>query len=174
MNLLGLIEMGLEGSWKGNGEVQPKPIPFPALRCGGGNSIGNMLTTQMALVKAKLIRPLQGNSVVNKPLKSEVELCHYTGSLRGAKGSWAALSTCDGIEGVLYDGSTMHHIARLEQPELASHLENPHYVYSETHLKETNHTCGFHDTPGYHEHESPEVKTTRILLHHQHLNLFHQ
>jgi len=102
----------------------------------------------------------QGNSVVNKPLKSEVELCHYTGSLRGAKGSWAALSTCDGVEGVLYDGSTMHHIARLEQPELASHLENPHYVYSESHLKETNHTCGFHDTPGYHEHESPEIPLT--------------
>ena len=103
--------------------------------------------------------------MVNKPLKSEVELCHYTGSLRGAKGSWAALSTCDGIEGVLYDGSTMHHIARLEQPELAPHLENPHYVYSEQHLKETNHTCGFHDTPGYHEHDHPEVKTTIIDRH---------
>ena len=102
---------------------------------------------------------------MNKPLKSEVELCHYTGSLRGAKGSWAALSTCDGIEGVLYDGATMHHIARLEQPELASDLENPHYVYSEHHLKETNHTCGFHDTPGYHEHDLPEVKTTTILVH---------
>ena len=50
--------------------------------------------------------------MVNKPLKSEVELCHYTGSVRGAKGSWAALSTCEGIEGVLYDGATMHHIAR--------------------------------------------------------------
>ena len=96
--------------------------------------------------------------MVNKPLKSEVELCHYTGSLRGAKGSWAALSTCEGIEGVLYDGATIHHIARLEQPELASHLENPHYIYSEHHLKETNHTCGFHDTPaGHHDHEPTEV-----------------
>jgi len=102
----------------------------------------------------------EGNSVVNKPLKSEVELCHYTGSVRGAKGSWAALSTCEGIEGVLYDGATIHHIARLEQPEMASHLENPHYIYSEHHLKETNHTCGFHDTPGHHDHEPTEVPLT--------------
>ena len=170
--MVGLIEMGLVGSWKGNG-CRCKENQSNSLS-DAGNSIGDLLTMQMPLVKAKLIPPLQGNSVVNKPLKSEVELCHYTGSLRGAKGSWAALSTCDGIEGVLYDGSTMHHIARLEQPELASHLENPHYVYSERHLKETNHTCGFHDTPGYHEHDSPEVKTTTILVYHQHFHTFHK
>ena len=136
--------------------MQPKPIQFP-LRCGQLNW-GHADHADASRQGKTNPTVLQGNSVVNKPLKSEVELCHYTGSLRGAKGSWAALSTCDGIEGVLYDGSTMHHIARLEQPELASHLENPHYVYSERHLKETNHTCGFHDTPGYHEHVSPEVK----------------
>ena len=105
--------------------------------------------------------------MVNKPLKSEVELCHYTGSVRGAKGSWAALSTCEGIEGVLYDGATIHHIARLEQPEMASHLENPHYIYSEHHLKETNHTCGFHDTPGHHHHEPTEVLPSYAPLLHQ-------
>merc|ERR1719410_371836 len=48
----------------------------------------------------------QGRAVVNKPTKQEVELCHYTGSLRDRPGSWAAISTCEGdggLEGVIYD-----------------------------------------------------------------------
>ena len=36
--------------------------------------------------------------MVNKPTRAEVELCHYTGVLRGRPGSWAALSTCEGGE----------------------------------------------------------------------------
>ena len=92
---------------------------------------------------------------MNKPLEADVELCHYTGSLRGRSHSWAALSTCDGLEGVIYDGEAMHHIAPMQEPEMVAHLSNPHYLYSQEHLKETNYTCGFHDTTsfGFHKHD---------------------
>ena len=53
---MNLVKIGLLGSWKGNGGVQPKPIQFP-LRCGQ-RSIGDMLTMQCPLVKAKLTHGL--------------------------------------------------------------------------------------------------------------------
>ena len=67
----------------------------------------------------------QGRAVVNTPTKHEIELCHYTGTLRGRPGSWAALSTCrpGTIEGVVFDGLALHHVQRSEQDDL-------HYMYN--------------------------------------------
>ena len=78
--------------------------------------------------------------MVNTPTKHEIELCHYTGTLRGRPGSWAALSTCQPgtIEGVVFDGSALHHVQRSEQ-------DNFHYMYNHEHAT-TNTSCGFHDT----------------------------
>ena len=77
---------------------------------------------------------------MNTPTKHEIELCHYTGTLRGRPGSWAALSTCQPgtIEGVVFDGLALHHVQRSEQDDL-------HYMYNHEHAT-TNTSCGFHDT----------------------------
>ena len=85
--------------------------------------------------------------MVNRPTKQEVELCHYTGSLRDRPGSWAAVSTCQGgVEGVIYDGEELHHLQKSESQELFPDHENPHLLMRHSELK-TNRTCGFHDTP---------------------------
>ena len=91
--------------------------------------------------------------MVNTPGRDELELCHYTGAVRGRPETWAAVSTCEGgVEGVVFDGVTMHHIQRLKSSDLFPHLDNPHYLFNHDHL-ETNSTCGFHlKTP---EHSSP-------------------
>lgn len=102
----------------------------------------------------------QGRSVVNKPNKNEIELCHYTGTLRDRPNSWAALSTCDGgVEGVIYDGTVMHHVQKMGQPDLVPHIENPHYMYNHDHVSENNRTCGFHDTKDKWDNE-PTVDVT--------------
>ena len=86
--------------------------------------------------------------MVNKPTKKEVELCHYTGSLRDRPGSWAAVSTCQAgaVEGVIYDGEELHHLQRSDSRELFLQHENPHYLIRHSQL-ENNRSCGFHDTP---------------------------
>ena len=85
--------------------------------------------------------------MVNRPTKQEVELCHYTGSLRDRPGSWAAVSTCQGgVEGVIYDGVELHHLQKSESRELFPEHENPHVLMRHSELK-TNRSCGFHDTP---------------------------
>lgn len=59
----------------------------------------------------------------------EVELCHYNGLVRGRPNSWVALSTCDGIQGVVFDGRHFHHI----EPE----DEHYHLLYQQNdHLSE--------------------------------------
>lgn len=64
------------------------------------------------------------------------ELCHYQGSIRGVPGSWVAVSTCNGLKGVIFDGENLHHI----QPENES-LDASHYLYRQSDLT-ANHTCG--------------------------------
>ncbi|XP_023290279.1 disintegrin and metalloproteinase domain-containing protein 33-like, partial [Orussus abietinus] len=71
---------------------------------------------------------------------SKVELCHYQGSIRGVPGSWAAVSTCRGLRGTIFDGENSHHV----QPEEGS-LESPHYLYKQSDLI-ANKTCGYQGT----------------------------
>ena len=64
------------------------------------------------------------------------ELCQYQGSIRDVPGSWAAVSTCHGLKGVIFDGENLHHI----QPEEES-LKASHFIYKHTDLI-ANNTCG--------------------------------
>ena len=55
----------------------------------------------------------QGKHVIERPSRSEIQLCHYNGKLRGISNSWVALSTCGaGIDGVIYDGKELHFIEK--------------------------------------------------------------
>lgn len=39
--------------------------------------------------------------------------CHYTGVLRGEKDSLVAISTCNGLSGMIYDGSNFHYFDKI-------------------------------------------------------------
>ncbi|VVC31963.1 Hypothetical protein CINCED_3A014758 [Cinara cedri] len=80
--------------------------------------------------------------VVNRPKFNEMEFCYYNGKLRGLPDSWAAISTCDGISGMFFDGNSFHYIENVEQ----NSGNKSHVLYSHEDLN-TNHTCGFHSTP---------------------------
>ena len=56
-----------------------------------------------------------------------MELCHYNGHIRGGHpDSWAAVSTCDGINGVIFDGTEYHHI------EKAAADNATHFLYKQS------------------------------------------
>ncbi|GLG97297.1 ADAM 17-like protease [Gryllus bimaculatus] len=108
-----------------------------------------------------------GRHVVNRPTGKDVELCQYQGRLRGVPGSWAAISTCHGLSGVIFDGEELHYLER--GPDSADHTFQKeehegsslgsHYLYKHSDLT-TNHSCGYSGTP-HHILESQEIN--RIL-----------
>ncbi|KAK6622490.1 hypothetical protein RUM44_002302 [Polyplax serrata] len=77
-----------------------------------------------------------GSYHVHKPSADEMELCHYRGYLRGVPGSWAAVSTCNRLRGVIHDGRDTFFI------ETGSGGSS--YVYNGKHLRENKtQSCGF-------------------------------
>ncbi|XP_054288556.1 disintegrin and metalloproteinase domain-containing protein 12 [Macrosteles quadrilineatus] len=88
-----------------------------------------------------------GLYVVRRPNHQEVELCHYQGRLRGVPDSWAAVSTCQGLRGVVYDGDQLHYLERAtDSPDVH---DTDHYLYSHINLV-ANHTCGYQGTDHSH------------------------
>ena len=64
------------------------------------------------------------------------EICQYQGSIRGIPESWVALSTCDALKGVIFDGENLHYIQPQEQS-----LDSDHYLYRHNDLV-ANKSCG--------------------------------
>ncbi|XP_069695269.1 uncharacterized protein Meltrin [Periplaneta americana] len=96
-----------------------------------------------------------GQHVVNKPTGKDVELCQYQGKLRGLHNSWAAISTCHGLSGVIFDGEELHYLERGSTDEGGggdddedrgeNGISSPHYLYRHSDVK-TNQTCGYSGT----------------------------
>ncbi|KAF6209016.1 hypothetical protein GE061_014759 [Apolygus lucorum] len=84
-----------------------------------------------------------GLPVVQNPAPHELELCHYYGDIRGVPGSWAAISTCNGVRGMVHDGNRPHYIEKA--PENDGDITGNHLVYDHQDLV-ANHTCGFEGT----------------------------
>ncbi|KAF2356601.1 Peptidase M12B ADAM/reprolysin [Trinorchestia longiramus] len=82
-----------------------------------------------------------GSHVVRRPTGQDAGLCHYQGTIRDKPGSWAALSTCHGLSGMVYDGNETHYVERLLESEPS--LSSPHYLLSHKHLLPRNLSCGY-------------------------------
>ncbi|KAH9634883.1 hypothetical protein HF086_017182, partial [Spodoptera exigua] len=55
-----------------------------------------------------------GKTVLHKPKKEDIDLCQYSGTVRGKPGSWVAVSTCHGVRGTIFDGERMRYIEPAE------------------------------------------------------------
>ncbi|XP_060528706.1 disintegrin and metalloproteinase domain-containing protein 12 [Cylas formicarius] len=84
----------------------------------------------------------KGKYKVRRPSIEEVDICHYNGKVRGKQNSWVALSTCDGLSGVIFDGIEMRYIER-NSKNLGLSVEDAHFLYKHSDLKEHNKTCGY-------------------------------
>ncbi|XP_008199895.2 disintegrin and metalloproteinase domain-containing protein 12 [Tribolium castaneum] len=95
------------------------------------------LTLNRQLIPKGFFRKVQQNGThqVIRPRPEEVDLCHYGGKVRNKPGSWVALSTCDGLSGVVFDGEEMHYVENKDG--------DLHYLYKHADLVEGNKTCGY-------------------------------
>ncbi|XP_060864601.1 disintegrin and metalloproteinase domain-containing protein 9 [Metopolophium dirhodum] len=100
-----------------------------------------------------------GARVINRPKANELEFCNYNGKIRDFPNSWAAISTCDGIRGMFFDGISYHYIENVERES----GDKYHILYKHEDLN-TNHTCGFPSAPEFTTNEIKRNKrNTRSL-----------
>ncbi|KAJ8917846.1 hypothetical protein NQ315_010759, partial [Exocentrus adspersus] len=93
-----------------------------------------------------------GEYKVHKPTPQEVDLCQYNGKVRGRPDSWVALSTCDGLSGVIFDGQEMHYVEKDNKIAEGDGVEAAHFLYKHSDLAPHNKTCGYHDVEGHEDH----------------------
>ncbi|XP_063896154.1 disintegrin and metalloproteinase domain-containing protein adm-2 [Helicoverpa armigera] len=93
-----------------------------------------------------------GKTVTYKPTKEDIDLCQYSGSVRGKPGSWVAVSTCHGIRGIVFDGERMKYIEPAEGPEIQSN----HYIYDHGDLNNEYH-CGYEGGVTHNASYDPEL-----------------
>ncbi|KAL3182995.1 hypothetical protein MRX96_006788 [Rhipicephalus microplus] len=63
--------------------------------------------------------------------------CYYHGTVRGQNNSWVAVSTCNGLSGVVFDGKEIHYI----------HPDPPEHLFLKaSDMKEKSWRCGFNDS----------------------------
>ncbi|XP_052841835.1 disintegrin and metalloproteinase domain-containing protein 12 [Drosophila gunungcola] len=93
--------------------------------------------------------------VVRNFTKTEVDLCHYQGHIRGQPDSVVALSTCEGaLDGIVFDGRQTYFI----HPHVhgKGRLQDDHYLLRQADMHPTNATCGYdsHRDDHSHDHEN--------------------
>ncbi|XP_045474100.1 disintegrin and metalloproteinase domain-containing protein 12 [Harmonia axyridis] len=108
-----------------------------------------------------------GTDMVHKHNNKDVDLCDYHGKVRGKPGSWAAISTCDGLDGVIYDGSELHYVSRHRDSQEAStgNMASKHFLYSHSNLAENNKTCGYKGRNEEDHHHKPILRYKRDVDH---------
>ncbi|XP_016977548.1 disintegrin and metalloproteinase domain-containing protein 12 [Drosophila rhopaloa] len=89
--------------------------------------------------------------------KTEVDLCHYQGHIRGQPDSVVALSTCDGaLDGIVFDGRQTYFI----HPHVhgRGRLQDDHYLFRQADIHPTNATCGYDSHRDDHSHDGSHEK----------------
>ncbi|XP_032523553.2 disintegrin and metalloproteinase domain-containing protein 19 [Danaus plexippus] len=79
-----------------------------------------------------------GETVIHRPTLKELDICQYSGKVRDKKDSWVAVSTCDGVRGIIHDGQTMRYI----EPADRNEIDSQHYLYEHSDLN-TDFHCGY-------------------------------
>ncbi|KAH8267346.1 hypothetical protein KR018_011802, partial [Drosophila ironensis] len=107
-----------------------------------------------------------GGHEVRNFTKTEIDLCHYQGHIRGHPESVVALSTCDGVlDGLVFDGSETYFIH--PHAESTGRLEDSHYLLRQADRHPTNATCGYDSHRDNHlpqgEPENPSLPTLHRL-----------
>ncbi|CAL4062248.1 unnamed protein product, partial [Meganyctiphanes norvegica] len=119
-------------------------------------TLGFIIDNKNVLVDLQLNRDLlptnyfqkfvkNGSHYVQRPTPEDADLCHYQGEIRGVPGSWAALSTCNGISGVVFDGSELHYVERV--PHHPPEITSPHYLFKHSNVLPRNLSCGYSGKP---------------------------
>lgn len=113
------------------------------------------------MLSVSVIKKVERSVLHNVILFQEVNHCHYTGKVRGKLDSWAAISTCDGLSGVFYDGTELHYVEKDNAIDNTSDVS--HFLYKHSDLAEHNKTCGFAgDAHPEHTHSTTDNRFLRV------------
>ncbi|XP_059609961.1 disintegrin and metalloproteinase domain-containing protein 12 [Phlebotomus argentipes] len=86
---------------------------------------------------------LGGHRVQNFTGREDMDHCHYLGRIRGNRKSRAAISTCDGIRGVIFDGEETFYVESTPN----SQLHSDHFLYSHSDIEwQSVGKCGYEGT----------------------------
>ncbi|XP_011202670.2 disintegrin and metalloproteinase domain-containing protein 12 [Bactrocera dorsalis] len=98
--------------------------------------------------------------VVKNFTKTELELCHYQGTIRGKPLSNVAISTCNGggVNGLVYDGTDTYFIHSGSD----GRLQDDHFLFRHADLLNKNATCGYDSATDNHAH-TPFGKAENLL-----------
>ncbi|XP_064465637.1 zinc metalloproteinase-disintegrin-like EoMP06 [Ornithodoros turicata] len=77
------------------------------------------------------------SSVIIYPMQKSTRHCYYGGTVKGWPNSWVAVSTCNGLSGVMHDGKEAHYI----HPS-----SSEHWLFKASKLKVKPWKCGFNHT----------------------------
>ncbi|XP_059048466.1 disintegrin and metalloproteinase domain-containing protein 19, partial [Achroia grisella] len=109
------------------------------VRIDGEDYVLDLRLNQDLVTEGHVIRyQTGGKTVIHKPKKEDLDLCQYSGTVRGKPDSWVAVSTCRGIRGIIYDGQQMKYI----EPAQGHDVQSSHYIYDHSDLNAVN-KCGF-------------------------------
>ncbi|XP_076367803.1 disintegrin and metalloproteinase domain-containing protein 12-like [Tachypleus tridentatus] len=106
-----------------------------------------------------------GFYVLEKPMKEKQTHCHYHGNLKGNYKSWAAVSTCHGISGVVHDGKDLYYL----HPE-SNAVNSSHLILNDSHRKFNNFKCGFNDS----KHHDVKARVLHKLNRHRRSAVLHE
>ncbi|GAB0096482.1 uncharacterized protein DMENIID0001_120060 [Sergentomyia squamirostris] len=86
--------------------------------------------------------PGGGERVQNFTRPEDIDHCHYIGKIRGKVNSRAAISTCEGVKGVIFDGEETFFVE-----SSSDQLDSEHFLYSMSDLNEEKvGKCGYEGT----------------------------
>ncbi|XP_034488305.1 zinc metalloproteinase-disintegrin-like MTP8 [Drosophila innubila] len=95
--------------------------------------------------------------VVRNFTKTDIDLCHYQGHIRGKQDSSVALSTCDGsLNGVVFDGLHTYFI----HPHIDGNgrLQDDHYLLRHADMLQQNATCGYDSSKDSHNPQEDDER----------------
>ncbi|KAL5284165.1 hypothetical protein ACFFRR_006446 [Megaselia abdita] len=113
----------------------------------GKNVISDLYLKEDIIPDGHFLRiqsPNRGQDIIKNFTKTDLDLCHYQGTVRNNPNSKVAISTCNGgINGVIYDDSGTH----LIHSGPNGRLYDEHFLLKqEDYLNLKNETCGYnHD-----------------------------
>ncbi|XP_053681615.1 uncharacterized protein LOC128732388 [Sabethes cyaneus] len=103
---------------------------------------GHFLSYQLPGGLGKVVE--RYNDTFAEGVHHPVELCHYRGKIRGVPESSVALSTCNGVRGVVFDGTETYYIeSDIPWGNQLDHVnQTDHYIYRHSDLL-TKAKCGY-------------------------------
>ncbi|CAG0922778.1 unnamed protein product [Notodromas monacha] len=144
------------------GHIDSLGVEIPV--AGRNFSLDLRLNSELIGNRYKELYQVKGKTVERK-WDIRTDHCHYQGHIRGVPGSWAAISTCNGLSGVISDGKDVHYVEKV-QNSTSNASDGEHVLLSHSDIKPTDFKCGYEDTPSEFSGHRPRRHPVPSIMEH--------